>query len=75
MIDAKRVKDHPSLMKDTETNAVISTDEAQLRAFKRKKNQIREIEQMKSRQESIETEVSEIKGMLKTILGKLDNDE
>jgi len=75
MFDAKRVKDHPSLMKDTETNAVISTDEAQLRAYKKKKNQIREMEQMKSKQDSLETEVSEMKDMLKTILGKLDNDK
>ena len=62
-------------MKDAETNAVISTDEAQLRAYKKKKNQIREMEQMKSKQDSLETEVSEMKDMLKTILGKLDNDK
>jgi len=75
MFHEKRVKAHPSLMKDTETNAVISTDEAQLRAYKKKKNQIREMEQMKSKQDSLETEVSEMKDMLKTILGKLDNDK
>jgi len=74
MSEIKKIKDHPSLVKDDTTRAVIATDDAQLRAYRRRKKQMNEMREMEKRQDSLESEVSDIKDMLSTILRKLDND-
>jgi len=74
MSEIKKIKDHPSLVKDDATRAVIATDDAQLRAYRRRKKQNNEMREMERRQDSLESEVSDIKDMLSTILRKLDHD-
>jgi len=61
------------LMRDTSTGAILNCDLTSLEAYKKKKQKAREVDEMKNRQESLETEVSEIKDMLQVILQKLDN--
>jgi len=67
--------DKSAMFKDQSTGAIVNRDLQALNAYKLKKKQNREFIEMQKRQESLESEVSEIKDMLKTILGKLDNDE
>jgi arginine repressor len=67
--------DKSGMFKDQSTGAIVNRDLQALNAYKLKKKQNREFIEMQKRQESLESEVSEIKDMLKTILGKLDNDK
>lgn len=64
----KKVKDHPSLIKDCETNSVMSTNQAELVAYKRKKRYANEIQFLQERQDRIESELHEIKDLLKNAL-------
>lgn len=76
MADIRKVKDHPSLVKDNETSSIMATDSAELAAYKRKKRQAQEVQNLQERQDRIETELLEIKNLLRnalTCVGK-DND-
>lgn len=70
------VKGHSGLVRDTESNALINVDKTAIerarekKEAKRKKRQ-EEIE-LKQRVASLESEISEIKTMLKAVLTKID---
>lgn len=70
------VKGHSGLVRDTESNALINVDKTAIerarekKEAKRKKRQ-EEIE-LKQRVASLESDISEIKTMLKAVLTKID---
>jgi len=65
MIDMKlaKVKDHPHLVKDMESKAVLNTNYAALVEYRRKK-------QMEEEFNSLKTDVEDIKKMLQALLNK-----
>ena len=70
------VKGHPGLVRDTESNALINVDKTAIdrarekKEAKRKKRQ--EEMELKQRVASLESDISEIKTMLKAVLTKID---
>jgi hypothetical protein len=66
------VKGHSGLVRDTQSNALINIDAAQIeQARERKRLQVlkrKEQEDLKTRVENMETSLSEMKIMLKTLL-------
>jgi hypothetical protein len=65
MIEMKlaKVKDHPHLVKDMESKAVLNTNYAALVEYKRKK-------QMEEEFNSLKSDVEDIKKMLQALLNK-----
>ena len=64
-----KIKDHPSLMRDMSSNAVLNTNQDELNEFNIKRQKIltekREKEETKLRLSKIEIEMAEIKQLLK----------
>jgi len=58
-----KVKDHPHLVKDMDSKAVLNTNYAALLEYRRKK-------QMEEEFNSLKTDVDEIKKMLQALLNK-----
>ena len=58
-----KVKDHPQLVKDMESKAVLNTNYAALVEYRRKK-------QMEEEFNSLKTDVEDIKKMLQALLNK-----
>lgn len=69
------VKGHSGLVRDTESNALINLNAAEIeqaRERKRLKIEKRQSEQsLKDKVEAIESELSEIKSMLKNLINKI----
>lgn len=69
------VKGHSGLVRDTESNALINLNAAEIeqaRERKRLKLQKREEEKsLKDKVEAIESEITEIKSMLKILINKI----
>lgn len=69
------VKGHSGLVRDTESNALINLNAAEIeqaRERKRLKLEKRQSEQsLKDKVEAIESELSEIKSMLKNLINKI----
>jgi hypothetical protein len=70
------VKGHSGLVRDTESNALINVDKTAIERAREKKQAKRKKRQeefeMKQRVASLESDISEIKNMLKAILTKID---
>ena len=68
------VKDNPGLVRDSETGAILYTGESHLRKARKRREQInrRKKEQAEKDQkiENLETEISELKDMVKQLLDK-----
>ena len=63
-----RVGNHPGLVKDTRSGAIINTNKEEMQAAKtRKANRLREAQRL----DQLENDISELKGLLKEIVGKL----
>lgn len=60
-----KVKDHPHLLKDTESKAVLNNNYAALLEYKKKKMMEDELHNLKS-------EMADMKDMMKTILSLLN---
>ena len=66
------VKGHSGLVRDTQSNALINIDTAQIEQARERKRLLvlkrKEQEDLKTRVENMETSLSEMKIMLKTLL-------
>ena len=60
-----KIKDHPDLVKDMDSKAVLNTNYAALLEYKKK-------QQMQSEIENLKSDVSEIKQLLNKIISSLD---
>lgn len=56
-----KVQDHPDLLKDTESKAVLNTNYASLLEYKKKQQMLKDMD-------SLKTEVVELKQMMSQIL-------
>lgn len=75
-----RVKDHPNLVKDTYTGAVLNTDRAAADEYLRQKNMLNtnrkmqeEVSQLKEKIgeiDSLKSDMNEIKTLLKELVNK-----
>lgn len=62
------VQNHPGLVQDTRSGAIINTDKEEMQAARRRKaNRLKEAQRL----DQLEDDVREIKGLLKEIVGKL----
>jgi hypothetical protein len=60
-----KVKDHPHLVKDMDSKAVLNTNYAALLEYKKQKQTLNDVESLKN-------DVKEIKQLLGELLGKLN---
>jgi hypothetical protein len=63
MMNLYKVKDHPDLVKDMNSKAILNTNYAALLEYKKKK-------QMEEEFNSLKSDVEDIKKMLQTLLNK-----
>lgn len=64
--------DVEGLVKDRNSNAVLSVDNAKLEAYKKKKHYMHQTADQTARLEQVENDISEIKNMFALLLEKLD---
>ena len=76
-MDLIQIKGHKNLVRDLETGAILNTDSDTATARKllreQKKNEREQLEKNTNDINSMKEEVTEIKNMVKQILGSLDN--
>ena len=65
MSNLYKVKDHPHLVKDMNSKAILNTNYAALLEYKKQKQALEDVETLKK-------DMSDIKSMLGDILGKLN---
>jgi hypothetical protein len=73
----QKIKDSSSLFRDSSTNAVINRDESAYASYisthDKLKRQQEEFEELKSDVKSLNSDISEIKTLLTTLIGRKDN--
>jgi hypothetical protein len=65
-----KVKDVQGLVRDKDSNAILNSDAIALNKYREEREQKRRIVSMLDEHETLKNDVSEIKEMLKTLLGK-----
>jgi len=70
MTDYTKVNDHPDLVKDNNTGAILNTSTSALEAYKRQRDHLNKINTVEDRISRLEGGMSEIKDLLKELLGK-----
>lgn len=65
-----RVKDSEDLVRDTESSAILNTDDAGLRAYRDRKRREAAVSRVIEEHESIKDELREIKALLTQIIGQ-----
>ena len=70
MADYTKVNDHPDLVKDNNTGAILNTSTSALEAYKRQRDHLNKINTVEDRISRLEGGMSEIKDLLKELLGK-----
>lgn len=63
-----KVKDHPELIKDEDSKAVLNTDVTALEAYRKRRQQNRSVQNMCDELNNLKSEMTEIKSMLKEII-------
>lgn len=71
MRNVVRIKDNPGLVKDTKTHAVLSVDNAGLKAYKKQRARDNQHITMLDDINSIKQELGELRDMCKSIISKL----
>jgi hypothetical protein len=73
----KKIKDSSTLFRDDTTNAVINKDgsgyENYIQTYRNLKKQQEEFEGLKDNVKSLNSEISEIKLLLTTLIGRIEN--
>lgn len=67
MTEYVKVEGHPDLVKDTRSGALLNTDGNALQAYKKRKQTLQQTE---NRLDKLESDVGEIKDLLKELIGK-----
>lgn len=65
-----KVKDHPNLVRDKSSNAILNIDDAALNKYKLERDFILKAKKVVEEQPKIKEEISEIKQMLQQLLKK-----
>jgi hypothetical protein len=65
-----KVKDAEGFKRDVKTNAILNTDQQALMAYKAKKRQARDVEDLKNRMESLEDGMLNIQVLLEQLIRK-----
>lgn len=63
-----KVKDHPDVVKDDNTKALLITDNNALSAYRKRRDQHRQMETVCQEIDDIKKDISELKGMLTTVI-------
>ena len=65
-----KIEDQPHLIKDVETGAILNTNLNSLDAYKKQRDHLNKINTVEDRIGKLENNMSEIKDLLKELLGK-----
>lgn len=63
-----KVEDYPHLAKDNYSKAVLNTDNSALEAYKKRREQMRQIERVTTEMEHLKSDMAEIKKSLQLIV-------
>jgi hypothetical protein len=67
-MDYLKVKDHPDLVRDTKSNAILNTDLDALNKYREDRNYKMKLARVVEDNETMKQEMSEIKNLLKQLL-------
>lgn len=70
MKDHLKVKDHPDLVRQVESNAILNVDVDSLNKYKEERARQMKIANVIKENEELKADVAEIKSMLKQLLGQ-----
>jgi hypothetical protein len=65
------IQQHPGFVKDTGSGAILNTDNDKLTAYKKQKKLMRALATNEERIEKLETDIHEMKDMLKLLVSKM----
>lgn len=65
-----KVKDHPNLVRDRKSNAILNVDNNALNKYKQERERLLKLKSVVEEQEKLKNDVSEIKQMLTKLLEK-----
>lgn len=68
------VKDHPNLVKDMNTGAVININKKEIQKRREYKEKIREEREKINKIDKLEEDIDEIRSLLHQLVGKLDGE-
>lgn len=67
--------DKTGLYRDVKSGAIVNKDSIALEAYRRKKQQAKEFQDLQKRQDKIEADLNEIKDLLKSALTSVPKDD
>jgi len=70
-----KVKDVPSLVRDSESNAILNTDVVSLTNYKQTRDRIMKLERAAAEVDSIKKEITEMRQLISEILSTKDKEE
>lgn len=65
-----KVKDHPNLVRDSKSNAILNVDNAALNKYKEERERLLKINSMVDEHEQMKNDISDIKSMLIKLMEK-----
>jgi septal ring factor EnvC (AmiA/AmiB activator) len=69
-----KIKDHPDLVKDEKTKAILNTNEDALEAYKKRREQQRSVQNMCEEIDEIKNDINDIKVLLKQFINTRTED-
>lgn len=70
MSEYTKIDNYPHLVKDTDSGAILNTSVSSLEAYKKQRDHLNKINTVENRISKLEDGMSEIKDLLKELLGK-----
>jgi TolA-binding protein len=70
-----QIQQHPGFVKDTESGAILNTDNDKLTAYKKQKKLMRAVATNEQRIEQLESDIHEMKGMLQLLVSKMTGND
>ena len=67
-----KVEEHPDLVRDTNTNAILSTDNNALLAYKKRKNHFNKVKNMDDKMKYMDDRLINIENLLSSLVERLN---
>ena len=65
-----KVKDHPNLVRDSQSNAILNVDNIALNKYKQERDRLLKLNRVVEEHEQIKNDISDIKSMLIELMEK-----
>jgi len=67
MMEVEKIKDHPDLVKDKETGAILNVNNRALMAYKRQKKNMNNIKEISQTNEQLKEDINNLKNEIQSL--------